>query len=191
MAQNETPTARQKIYVSYWFGLSVLFVTADYFSGPFIQFPVTYLIPVALASWYHGRWWGLLFAAVLPLIRLYFNIALWSVPWTFTEAGINAMIRFAVLSSFALVIDRTANQTRRLSKEVLMLEGLLPICSHCKKIRDQNNDWQQLEMYISERSSATFTHGLCPDCLEKNYGDLIRATKEKLHGRGKDDVVRT
>jgi hypothetical protein len=159
-----------------------LILIADYFSGPFIQFPIVYLIPVALATWYYGRWWGLVLSITLPLIRFYFNIALWSVPWTILEASINAIIRITVLSSFALIIHRTAMQTMELSQEVQLLEGLLPICSFCKKIRDDNQQWQQLETYIIERSMATFSHGVCPECAEKHYGDFFKKQKQPSHG---------
>jgi DNA-binding response OmpR family regulator len=47
---------------------------------------------------------------------------------------------------------------------VKTLQGLLPICSYCKKIRNDRNYWQQVEGYISERSDAHFSHGICPDC---------------------------
>ena len=50
---------------------------------------------------------------------------------------------------------------------VRRLEGMLSICMQCKKIRTGNNDWHQLEQYIGENSDAVFSHGLCPDCLEK------------------------
>jgi hypothetical protein len=113
----------------------------------------------------------------MPLVRFYFNIALWTVPWTITEASINALIRIVVLSSFALIIDRTAIQTRNLSRQVSLLEGLLPICSYCKKIRDQNNRWQVMENYIMERSAATFTHGICPDCTREHFGEVLTHRK--------------
>jgi GAF domain-containing protein len=48
--------------------------------------------------------------------------------------------------------------------EVTRLQGMLPICSYCKKIRNDQNSWEQLESYISEHSHATFSHGICPDC---------------------------
>ena len=50
---------------------------------------------------------------------------------------------------------------------VKRLEGLLSICMSCKKIRSENNDWHQLEKYISEHSDAVFSHGLCPECLAR------------------------
>jgi DNA-binding response OmpR family regulator len=56
---------------------------------------------------------------------------------------------------------------------VKQLSGLLPICSYCKKIRGDDNYWQQLETYLSEHSEAQFSHGVCPDCFEhvkKEFG---------------------
>jgi phosphoserine phosphatase RsbU/P len=49
--------------------------------------------------------------------------------------------------------------------QVKQLQGLLPICSYCKKIRDDNNYWQKVESYISQHSEAQFSHGICPDCF--------------------------
>lgn len=55
--------------------------------------------------------------------------------------------------------------------EMKILRGLLPICSHCKKIRDDEGFWEQVDSYLEEHSQLTFTHGICPDCLESLYGD--------------------
>jgi YesN/AraC family two-component response regulator len=54
------------------------------------------------------------------------------------------------------------------------LSGLLPICSSCKKIRDDKGYWQQIESYIREHSEAQFSHGVCPDCLKKLYPNLTQ-----------------
>ncbi len=51
--------------------------------------------------------------------------------------------------------------------QVKQLRGLLPICSYCKKIRDDRNYWRQVEGYISEHSEVQFSHGVCPECYEK------------------------
>ena len=153
----------------FWIGFSMLLLAADYFGGPFVQFPITYLIPISLASWYNGLTWGLSFAVILPLVRLYFNLALWTIPWTYVEASINCIIRIIVFTLFVILISRTAKQTSELTKEVKMLSGLLPICAYCKKIRDDSNHWQQIEQYVTEHSDALFTHGICPDCTKKYY----------------------
>jgi len=52
------------------------------------------------------------------------------------------------------------------------LQGLLPICAHCKKIRDDEGYWKQVETYIEEHSEAKFTHGICPECRKLLYPDL-------------------
>jgi PAS domain S-box-containing protein len=57
-------------------------------------------------------------------------------------------------------------------EEIKKLSGLLPICSHCKKIRDDKGYWKQLEAYISEHSDAEFSHGICPDCFKDLYPNL-------------------
>jgi hypothetical protein len=50
---------------------------------------------------------------------------------------------------------------------VKLLQGLLPICCYCKKIRDDKNYWQQVDTYVADHSEAQFTHGICPDCRDK------------------------
>ena len=55
--------------------------------------------------------------------------------------------------------------------EMKILRGLLPICSGCKKIRDDNGFWKQVESYIEAHSELTFSHGICPDCAKALYGD--------------------
>ena len=55
---------------------------------------------------------------------------------------------------------------------VRQLRGLLPICAYCKRIRDDRNYWQRVEVYVSEHTDATFTHGICPSCLEEAKAQL-------------------
>jgi DNA-binding response OmpR family regulator len=56
-------------------------------------------------------------------------------------------------------------------EHVKTLQGVLPICMMCKKIRDDGEVWQRLEQYVVDHSEAQFSHALCPDCLERYYGD--------------------
>lgn len=59
---------------------------------------------------------------------------------------------------------------------VKLLQGLLPICCYCKKIRNDQNYWQQVDTYISDHSEAQFTHGICPECREK----IVKPELERL-----------
>jgi hypothetical protein len=60
--------------------------------------------------------------------------------------------------------------------EVTLLQGLLPICSDCKKIRNDEGYWDHLEVYISKNSETVFSHGICPDCAIKLYPDYFQET---------------
>lgn len=62
--------------------------------------------------------------------------------------------------------------TRAVFRHLKFLEGFLPICASCKKIRDEGGSWQPLETYIHNRSEARFSHGVCPTCARRLYPDL-------------------
>jgi len=96
-------------------------------------------------------------------------------PWTLLDSSINALIRVMVLLLIAFLVDRVAAQTRALTREVQVLRGLLPICSFCKKIRNEDNTWERMEWYITRHSEAQFSHGVCPECAREHYGEFLNA----------------
>ena len=62
-------------------------------------------------------------------------------------------------------------------EEIKQLRGYIPICANCKKVRDDEGYWQQVEKYIADRTDAQFSHGLCPECLKKIYPDINKPQK--------------
>jgi len=158
--------------------LAAAMLSLDFITGPIIQFPVSYILPVAYAAWFGRGWLAYALAAGLPLARVGFAVA-WDVPWSPAEIAINCVIRVAVLLFLALLTRRVAERTVTLKEEVSVLMGLLPICSFCKSIRDTDGTWFPIEAYISEHSRAEFSHGLCPNCLREHYGDLVGDTDEE------------
>ena len=70
--------------------------------------------------------------------------------------------------------ERLVNELQVLLKEVKTLRGFIPICAHCKKIRDDAGYWQRLEKYIEERTDTQFSHGICPECAEKLYPGFLK-----------------
>jgi GAF domain-containing protein len=104
----------------------------------------------------------------------------------FSEDGMGVAETLAVQAARALenaelyqqlerkVSERTAELEEALRK-VRALRGLIPICASCKKVRDDQGYWSQVEEYISARSEADFTHGLCPDCLKRYYDEYNEA----------------
>ncbi|MCL4458095.1 MAG: transporter substrate-binding domain-containing protein [Nitrospirae bacterium] len=71
-----------------------------------------------------------------------------------------------------LLIEERAKKLQKTIAEVRTLRGILPICSYCKKIRNDKGYWEQMEMYIREHSEAEFSHGMCDDCAKKAFNEL-------------------
>ena len=105
------------------------------------------------------------------------------------RAIIIAMARFDDMMELRRLNDelQTRNNQLHLRNEQLqaaldkvkLLSGLLPICSHCKKVRDDEGYWQEVEIYVSHHSEADFSHGICPDCLQKFYPEIHRALDQR------------
>jgi len=114
----------------------------------------------------------------MSLFRLYFSVMLWVVPGTYIETGLNFAVSVSVFALLATLFAKISENNRKLSEEVDVLSGLLPICSNCKKIKNDSDDWEQVESYISKKSSASFTHGLCPECKKKLYGAELQKLRD-------------
>jgi transcriptional regulator with GAF, ATPase, and Fis domain len=92
---------------------------------------------------------------------------------TFSGNYRKLMLQFKDLIEAHLQLLFTSASLQDALVQVKTLQGMLPICAHCKKIRDDQGYWQQLEAYISQHSGAKFSHGVCPDCLKEHYAELI------------------
>jgi len=68
--------------------------------------------------------------------------------------------------------DKLISDLQKALSEVKTLRGFLPICSHCKKIRDDKGYWHQIESYIHKHFETEFSHGICPECAKKYYPDM-------------------
>lgn len=77
--------------------------------------------------------------------------------------------------------DRVIAELQQALAEVRRLSVLLPICAHCKSIRKDDGYWQQVEGYLADHAGTQFSHGICPDCLVKEYGEeTARRVMEEL-----------
>ena len=152
---------------------AVIVLVIDYITGKHIEFPIAYALPVGMAAWREQKGAAYVMAVLLPLARVVFHF-----PWHETQslslAVVNALITELALILYAYLIDRTAWQTRALEKKVSQLEGILPICASCKRIRDEKGEYEQIEKYIIEHSEASFSHGICPECAKKLYPEYSK-----------------
>ena len=78
----------------------------------------------------------------------------------------------------AELADRV-NELEEALRQEQRLQGLLPICSYCKKIRDDRNYWQEVESYIGQHSEARFSHRVCPDCYQRFVGPLLDEPRDR------------
>jgi YesN/AraC family two-component response regulator len=76
-----------------------------------------------------------------------------------------AIARHADLTALRLV----NHELQQALAEVRTLKGILPICCSCKKIRDDKNYWEQVEVYVMKHTDAKFSHGYCPECISKHF----------------------
>jgi ligand-binding sensor domain-containing protein len=118
-----------------------------------------------------AEWTKPLLATVIVAPRL------WETLWArLAIGGIAGLIMVALVRWRTARLASRARELEAAVAEALssakVLRGLLPICAHCKKVRDDGGYWTRIEDYISRHSEADFSHGYCPDCVEKHYGEL-------------------
>lgn len=99
---------------------------------------------------------------IFDLPHIFFQAEITPINW---EESLFESIFILILAIIIISI------TNRLFKKMKILEGLLPICASCKKIRDDKGYWKQVDTYIHEHSAVEFSHGLCDECSEKMYGN--------------------
>ena len=92
---------------------------------------------------------------------------IWDTWWVPADKGIYLHYAMDITD-----IRRTQKDLEEAIKEIKTLKGILPICSSCKNIRDDNGYWNQIESYIGQHSDADFSHSICPECAKKLYPDL-------------------
>ena len=109
-----------------------------------------------------------------------------------TAAGVDDFLtkpaKLAELKARLHVADRILNY----ATQVQQLESFIPICSYCKKVRDDKNYWNQIESYINTRTGSTFSHGVCPDCYTEVIVPQMKAigVQAPAYGKGKSDTPR-
>jgi hypothetical protein len=161
----------------------------DWMTGYELTFFIFYFLPVALGAWMIGLEAALALAVLSGFVWFgadYFSGNTYSSHFYAVWSAAVRLISFLAIgwavSKLKQMLDRereTAASLRKALSEVKVLEAFLPICAQCKKIRNQQGDWQHVEAYIGEHSNTQFSHGYCPDCARKvmEEAGLIWKTK--------------
>jgi CheY-like chemotaxis protein len=110
------------------------------------------------------------------------------------EAGVDDFLSKPIDLSELWMRLRVAERILTYTTQVHRLEEMMPMCSYCKKIRDDRNYWQQIESYINERTGTEISHSVCPDCYQRVVIpelDRLRREAVKPHVERKAPAVRT
>jgi hypothetical protein len=96
-------------------------------------------------------------------------------PQSLTSVQSAALAAIARQIIAQLELRRTAAELADAITDLKTLRGLLPICSHCKEIRNDSGFWESIETYVRSHSEADFTHGICPVCMQRHHPDIFHS----------------
>jgi signal transduction histidine kinase len=105
------------------------------------------------------------------------------------EVGCDMLLRSI---QYSIERQKLLTQLERSLKEIKTLKGLIPVCAWCRKIRDDKGYWKVVEKYIEEHTDAAFTHGICPECIQKTYPEIFGGIAEEtteILGRHVEPIV--
>lgn len=139
----------------------------DVLTGPYLQFPVLFVLPVALAAWYCGRGTALALALGLPALRLLFHEQV-EASTSLVICVANALVRMTVLTTLAYFVNRCARQAFELDQR---LHGLVTLCAWNRTVEYQG-EWLSFESYLERRFGLHTTHGVSPQAVEKIMAGL-------------------
>ncbi len=154
----------------------------DICSPPEVEFSAFYLTPVIWLAWSRGTREGLSMA-VLAGVGWYIHDLLSGRPtsseifrlWDALNQQVSYLLAAWVVGALRreVLVQQTLNQQLNAAlSEVRELKGLLPVCAWCHNIRDDEGRWHTLEVFLSSRTKASTTHGICPSCLAKENPEL-------------------
>jgi hypothetical protein len=118
--------------------------------------------------------------AIMDVIKKSFSAGM--LPWSLSFAFFNGIIGlyYGSIKQANLAQKKLIADLQKALADVKKLSGMLPICSSCKKIRNDEGYWQQIEEYIRDHSEADFTHGICEGCVKELYPEHYQKFKERM-----------
>jgi hypothetical protein len=144
---------------------------------------VSYIAVVLLSLWSPQKRFTVLVAFIASVFTI--GVFFWKPPvaemWKVISNRALALFVIWITASLGLQRktteenrEKTVREREKALEDVRILRGFLPICASCKRIRDDQGYWTQIEGYIKANSEADFTHGICPDCAKKLYPGFRR-----------------
>jgi hypothetical protein len=174
MEENKAPEKSDSRVIAICLILSIGIFIIDSLVPLGVAMGILYILVVLISLWSNKIEMPIYMAisgSILTMIGVYTSPSggeLWKV-LTNRSLALFAIWATAILSVQRKMMHEEKEETLL---EIKRLNGLLPICASCKKIRDDKGYWNQIEAYIRDHSDAEFSHGICPDCAKKLYPDI-------------------
>lgn len=143
--------------------LAAVLMVVDFCLGPYIQFPVFFVVPVMLIAWYYNTGWAVAVALAMAGGRFLFHWY-WDFPVELMPAALNTVMRGVVLVVIAYLTASTAILVRRLRQRIRDLEAQLPVCEECGVLQNDTGQWVDAGVMPPKAPC------LCPVCEERRYG---------------------
>ncbi len=110
-------------------------------------------------------------------------------PWQGTRAILYVMRDCSERVALEQERNRLIDELKTALGEVKRLSGLLPICANCKRVRDDEGYWEDVDQYLSTHSEAMITHGICPECMQKLYPELMKRNAQREDSASEKDAT--
>jgi hypothetical protein len=154
--------------------LSLAIFTMDSLIPRGVAGGILYILVILISLWSHGKKLPIYMAIVASTLTIigFFSSPAGGQLW---KGLINRFLVLCAIWTVAILsVQRKTIHEEKVKAllKVKVLSGFLPICASCKKIRDDQGYWNQIESYIRDHSEAEFSHGICPDCAKKLYTNL-------------------
>ena len=147
--------------------MGLIILLLDLVTGPFLLFPILFIIPVALAAWFRSARLAYTLAFLLPLGR-FFIAAFIDNPSPLIYIVANALIRVAVLVFMAFLVSRIARQTKEMERRV---NDLVTMCAWSRTI-EYEGEWISFEQYLLRRFKINTSHSISPAEAKKAFGAI-------------------
>lgn len=179
-----TPTFLQIFVVCALLAVLILYIDLQIPLG--VALGVPYVVVILISLWSPKKWLTVLLAVISSIFTIFAFFYKPPVADMWKVIFNRALALFVIWVTTILTLymktlgekrEQLINEREKTLSQIKVLQGLLPICSSCKKIRDDKGCWEQMEVYISEKSEALFNHSLCPECAQKLYPDYFSSIK--------------
>lgn len=150
----------------------------DYITGSELSFFIFYFLPITLVAWFISRGPAMLVACLctsewflVEQLTVSHGSGLGFHVWNASIRGFTFLLIAILIARIRGALETEQRLNAVLTAQLQQVQGLLPICAWCKRIRNDHGYWEQVEEYFRNSTGIEFTHGICPECRKKFHSE--------------------